>query len=95
LSRIVRSAAAERDAVEIWRYIAGDDADAANRLLDRIDEKLRFLAESPLAGTPRSEIGRDVRSFAVGNYLIFYRPLSDGIRVLRLLNAARDVRRRL
>src|SRR5436853_321926 len=30
-----------------------------------------------------------VRGFK--NYLIFYRPLSDGIRVLRVLHAARDI----
>lgn len=93
MSRIVRSAAAERDARTIWRYIALDSPDAATDLLARIDEKLRFLAETPLAGTPRPELAPNVRSFALGNYLIFCRPLPDGIRLLRLLNASRDIPR--
>jgi len=95
LTRIVRSAAALRDAGEIWRYIARDDRDAAHRQMERIDEKLRFLADAPLSGSPRPELGPGIRSFALGNYLIFYRPLPDGIRVVRLLNAARDVSRAL
>jgi toxin ParE1/3/4 len=93
LSRIVRSARALRDAEEIWGYITNDDPAAAIRQIERIDEKLRFLASAPPAGTRRSELGMDVRSFAVGNYLIFYRPIQDGIRLLRVLNASRDIRK--
>jgi len=34
-----------------------------------------------------------MRGFAVGNYLIFYRPIANGVRLLRILNAARDIRK--
>jgi toxin ParE1/3/4 len=27
----------------------------------------------------------------VGNYLIFYRPISDGIEIVRVLHGARDI----
>lgn len=93
MSRIVRSAQALRDAEEVWCYIANDDPAAATRQIERIDEKLRFLAGEPLAGTPRPELGKGLRSFAVGNYLIFYRAIPEGIRVVRVLNASRDVRK--
>ena len=35
-----------------------------------------------------------LRSFPVGNYLVFYRPLAegDGIAVIRVLHGARDLR---
>lgn len=93
MSRIVRSARSLRDAEEIWRYIANDDEIAATRQIERIDQKLRFLAGSPLAGTRRPDLGGDVRSVAIGNYVIFYRPIASGIRLLRILNASRDIRR--
>lgn len=32
-----------------------------------------------------------LRSSPVGNYLIFYRPLPDGIEILRVLHGARDI----
>lgn len=95
MSRILRSRRAERDFIEIWTYAAGDDAGAATSLLERLEDQARFLAEFPKIGTPRFDLGRDLRSFVVGNYLIFYRPIPDGIRLVRILNAARDVRRAL
>lgn len=93
MNRIVRSHRSFGDASEIWRYIARDDPIAATRQIERIDEKVRFLAGSPLAGSPRPDIGQNYRTFVIGNYLILYRPLPDGIRLVRILNAARDVRR--
>jgi toxin ParE1/3/4 len=32
-----------------------------------------------------------LRSLSVGNYLIFYRPLADGIEIVRVLHGARDI----
>ena len=52
-----------------------------------------MLADAPFAGRPRPERARGVRSFAVGNYLIFYRPVADGIEVARILHGARNIRR--
>jgi len=40
------SRSAEQDLREIWRYIAADSMDAADRLLLRIDEKLGILSAS-------------------------------------------------
>lgn len=37
--RIVRSKRARQDLIDIWRHVAEDDPDAADKLLDSIDEK--------------------------------------------------------
>jgi toxin ParE1/3/4 len=95
LSRIVRSIASFRDASDIWHYIARDDPDAATRQIGRFDARLLMLADTPLAGAARPEFGRNTRSFVVGNYLIVYRLLADGVRLIRILNAARDIKRTL
>jgi toxin ParE1/3/4 len=42
-------------------------------------------------GKRRDELVTNVRSFPVGNYLIFYRPVNQGIEVLRVLHGARDI----
>jgi toxin ParE1/3/4 len=92
LSRVVRSRAAARDLRQIWDYIAEDDPAAADRVLSRIEDRALVHADFPQSGSLRSELG-GARSFAVGNYLIFYRPIPDGIRLLRVLNASRDIRK--
>jgi toxin ParE1/3/4 len=42
-------------------------------------------------GRSRPELAPDLRSFPVGSYLIFYQPLDDGIEIIRIISAARDV----
>ncbi|MGJ4925981.1 type II toxin-antitoxin system RelE/ParE family toxin [Bradyrhizobium sp. HKCCYLS2038] len=89
-SRLLRPQARE-DALEIWQYIAADNETAANALLHRFDRAIRTLADNPLAGRERPELGRDIRSFPVGNYILFYIPTTNAIEVVRILHAARDI----
>jgi len=42
-------------------------------------------------GVSREELAHDLRSLAVGNYLIFYLPIDDGIEVVRVLSGMRDI----
>jgi len=93
MPEVIRSPEAQADAIEIWTYIAKDNPAAANRLIDRIDAKLRLLAEAPLIGTARPELAPSLRSLAIDNYLLFFRPIADGIEVVRILHGARDLRR--
>jgi toxin ParE1/3/4 len=77
------------DLAVIWDYIALDNLDAADRFLE--------LAMNPEIGQPRRFPGsqlRSLRSFRIKgfeNYLIFYRPVSEGIEVLNVLHGARDL----
>jgi toxin ParE1/3/4 len=50
-----------------------------------------MLAEHPFVGRPRPEFGQGVRSFPVGNYLIFYTPSQNGIDVARVIYGGRDL----
>jgi toxin ParE1/3/4 len=52
-----------------------------------------MLSDHPHAGQRRTELRPCLRSFPVGNYLIFYRPLRGGVELVRVLHGARDVRR--
>jgi len=42
-------------------------------------------------GTSRDELMPALRSLPVGNYLIFYLPIPDGIEVVRVLPGMRDI----
>lgn len=93
MPQVIRTPAAEDDLWEIVLYIAQDNEEAAFRLADEIDRRFQMLADVTGAGQARPELLPEVRSFPVGNYLIFYRPMSDGVEILRVLHGARNLRR--
>ena len=93
MPRIVRSPRSREDVIEIGSFIARDNVDAALRLADGIDKTLRLLSEFPTLGQRREDLLAGLRSLPVGNYLVFYRPLEDGIEVVRILHGSRDLRK--
>lgn len=90
---IRRTSTSRRDLREIWSYIAEDNPDAADAQLRLIEQKLLFLCENPKAGPARPELRPRLRSYPVGSYLIFYRPVRGGIELIRVLHGARNLRR--
>lgn len=91
-NRVDRRPRAESDLVEIWIYIARDDEQAADRVLDRIERALRTLAARPLIGRARPELAPGLRSFPIGSRIVFYRPTEHGIDLVRVLGGAMDIR---
>jgi toxin ParE1/3/4 len=64
---------------------------AARRFLDQIAAKFDLYASQPELGQSRPELGEGVRTFVFKKkYVVIYRPLADGIDVLRVLHGARD-----
>jgi toxin ParE1/3/4 len=94
LAGATKTPQAEEDLLEIWVYIARDNEAAANRLYDRIERACATLAEHPHIGLERPELIQGVFSFPIGNYVIYYRPIEEGIEVVRVLHGARDARAR-
>ncbi|RUL86978.1 type II toxin-antitoxin system RelE/ParE family toxin [Tautonia sociabilis] len=95
MGRIVRSAAAERDLIEIWAYIAEDNLEAADRLLDKLNDTLQTLAEHPEMGRERPVLGPGLRSFPIESFVVFYREAAGGIEIVRVLHGRRDVEEQL
>ncbi len=95
MTRVVLTDSAKQDQLEIWLYIAADNVDAADRLLDKIDEVLRLLSGAPGLGRARDDIAPGLRFFPIGNYVILYELLPDGITVVRLVHGARQLSRLL
>jgi toxin ParE1/3/4 len=81
----------EQDLDEIWSYVAEDASlTTADRLIDDIVNRFERLAEQPGIGRIRPEFGIGVRSFAVENYVIYYRQEGDDVLIARILHARRD-----
>ncbi len=91
MPRVVISPTANSDLTNVWLYVAAHSPANADSLVDRFDRIFRVLAEHPYMGRGRDELAANLHSFPVGNYIVFYRPLGDGIEIARILHGARDI----
>lgn len=91
MPNVERTSQAETDLIQISDFIARDNSVAAFQLLDRFDEKFAMPSRQPLIGEPRDDLAERPRQFTVGEYVIYYVPLENGVRVIRVLHGARNV----
>jgi toxin ParE1/3/4 len=90
MPRVVFAARARAELRELGKRIAIDNPTAAVSFVAEIKRRCQLQAGHPLAAeeftTARS---RSVRRLFVGNYVIYFRPMSEGIKVLCIWHAAR------
>jgi len=89
--RILYSGPARQDHDEIWDYIAANNPIAASKFIDRILKTCQSYANEPRLGEARFDLMPDCRHFSVAQYVIYYRPVADGIELIRILHGARSV----
>ena len=93
MPRVDRSDAARRDLKQTARHLAevsGSRA-VALRWLDAIAERCQLYAVENELGEACPDLGAQVRRFSFGAYVVYYRPSSQGIELLRILHGRRDV----
>ena len=56
-----------------------------------IDRNGKETMENPGTGRVRNDLMSSLRSVAEGNCVIFYRPIDDGMLIMRVLHGARDI----
>ena len=88
---IQRTAQAEGDLIDIWIYVAQDNPEAADKLLDEIEAKFSLLADNPHIGPARPDIAPELRYSPVASYLILYRIIPGGIEIVRVVHGARKL----
>ena len=91
MPRTQREPKAAADLEDIWLYIAIDNVGAAERVIRQIYDAEDRLAAFPESGRARPELGSEIRSWAVGGYVIFYRIGPAAVEILRILHGARDL----
>lgn len=88
------SAAADQDIQDIYDYAAQEyGEDQAESYTLEIEVFLDELVRSPEIGRRRDNIRTGLRSFPKRHHIIFYRVLTDRIRVVRILHNRRDLTR--
>jgi toxin ParE1/3/4 len=89
---LIISPIARQDLSDIFDYIARDKPIAASNWIETIEQECRLIATTPEFGVKRSEYGSTIRSSVVGRYVIFFRPIQEGIEVVRVIPGDRDIR---
>ena len=87
---------ARQDVFEIADYIATQSFEAAMRFIDQAEASFERLSQMPKIGTvcpvkQPETVG--IRVWPVAgfpNHLIFYRPETEHLRIIRVLHGARD-----
>jgi toxin ParE1/3/4 len=100
--RILKRPQIERDLIDHFAAIARDKIEPAERFLRVAEESFSQLAANPFVGQKwDSQLPQlaDVRVSAMpsrfSNYLIFYRPIANGVEILTVIHGARDLQRAL
>lgn len=83
--------AADRDADEIFAFIATDNPLAGEELVQRIFAAAKRLSQFPESGRARPELGAGARTIVVGRYLLLYRVGPDSVDIMRIVHGAREL----
>lgn len=93
--RVVRSPIVDRDLEEISDFIAADNPRAATRFLKAVEATFERLADMPGLGARWEEFKTPFPDLCYWpmpryrNYVIFYRPLPDGVQIVRVVHGGR------
>lgn len=100
MPRIAILPAAVRDLYEQAVYLADHaGTETADRWVERTTKTFEFLLGSPTIGAPYEFRRRNfagMRTWPVDgfkNQIVFYRPVADGIEIVRVLRGSRDIER--
>jgi toxin ParE1/3/4 len=95
--RIVKTLEAENDLVSHFVFIGRQSVRNADRFLRAADQACQTLATMPSLGSPCDSSRPALAGLRIWSirkfpkYLIVYRPLADGIEVVRVLHGRRDI----
>lgn len=94
MARIERRPRARSDLLSIFTCIADQSGEArAEQSLRKLGATLATLAQQPLMGRARPELGEGIRSFPFDGYIAFYLAFDDGIDLVRVIHAKLDLER--
>ena len=92
MPKVHYSTLAAHDLFENAEYIAQDKPAAAYRWIEKIESACEFIAANPEVGQQRATHGfGDCRSFTCGRYVVFFRRVTDGVEIVRIVRGERDL----
>ncbi len=88
------STEAQNDLAEIWRHIAEDSVELADRIDGEFHDLFASLGRVPGQGHTRKDLTkRHVLFFPMYSFLVVYQPDVKPIRIMALLRGKRNVKR--
>jgi|SRR4051812_7221000 plasmid stabilization system protein ParE len=88
------SAEAQSDLIDIWRHIAEDSVELADRIDREFDELFAALARMPSMGHSRKELTkRPLLFFPMYSFMVIYRKDVRPIRIIAVLRGRRNLKR--
>jgi plasmid stabilization system protein ParE len=85
-----------QDLQELWDYIATENLDAADRMIDTLFAAFERLAAMPGLGHRREDLtDRPLRFWTVDTYLVIYRAERTPIEIVAVTRGGRDIPRLL
>lgn len=85
------------DLDQLWLYIAEQDPQAADAIIDHLQDRLLAFYRAPEIGSVRPDLWPDAHCFSVGKgswrsgFLVFYRINNEGIEISHILEGHRDI----
>lgn len=92
MPRLRFSREARADVREIARFIARDKPVAARKWVEKIKAKCHLVANHPMLGVAREDLGEGVRCTLVGSYVVYYREVGGNLEISRVIRGERDIR---
>lgn len=93
MTRYVIAPEARHDLLSLWDFIADHNLDAADRVRDELFAAFERLADWPNLGRRYEGAAMDLRAWRVRDYLVFYRPETRPLEIVRILSVYRDIPR--
>lgn len=91
MSRYVINILASQDLNQIADYFAETNLEAGEQFFSEFNRKCKQLVAFPHSGKSYSEIYPGLKGLSLGNYILFYRILENGIEILRVVSGRRNL----
>jgi toxin ParE1/3/4 len=90
MSRYVINILASQDLNQIADYFAKTNLEAGEQFFSDFNRKCKQLVTFPNSGKRYDEIRPALRGLRLGDYILFYRVLDDGVEILRVVSGRRN-----
>lgn len=92
MARYILSPRARVDLQSIWSFIAVENREAADRMIDELLAAFEYLADWPGSGHTRRDLTeRNFLFWPVRSYLVVYREKQAPLQIVAILHGARDI----
>ncbi len=90
MKELILSARAREDLRSIGLYIASERPHSASEVIAHIVKRMQTVSMYPQIGEAVDRLHPGMRRYSAGTYVIYFRPTSKSVRILRILHGAQD-----